>query len=88
MRLPPLLLFFFLFVPSSFCEDEENEVRLLDNAYLEDEILNGAGIGENWLVVFYPDPRKTETAHIALRIAELAHIIRGMEHDFTHWQKL
>ena len=46
--------------------------------YLEDEILNGGGVdGVNWLVVFYPDPRKSNTVYTALRIEQLAKTIRG-----------
>ena len=46
--------------------------------YLEDEVLNGGGVdGVDWLVVFYPDPRKSYTVYTALRIEQLAKTVRG-----------
>jgi hypothetical protein len=50
------------------------QVTLLNPKYLEDEILNGLN-DYNWLVVFYPDPRKSDTVYTALRIAELARAV-------------
>ena len=48
------------------------------NRYLEDEVLNGGGVdGVDWLVVFYPDPRKSYTVYTALRIEQLAKTVRG-----------
>ena len=53
--------------------------------YLEDEVLNGGGVdGVDWLVVFYPDPRKSYTVYTALRIEQLAKTVRGKSENEVH----
>ena len=55
--------------------------------YLEDEVLNGVGAdGVDWLVVFYPDPKKSYTVYTALRIEQLAKTVRGETEDETFFE--